>query len=154
MDFKKDENDKVMRMPSTTLKVYIREYDKVNEVEGEWVEVLDIYKQWEDTPFADLFNLYMDTDFYSYEIDFSSYSNKSVQVAFRYVGMYGNTMQLDAISITNELVDGIGNIRQNLENLNVYRIDGVAVLKNVSLDELKYLPKGLYIVNGRKVFIR
>jgi len=36
----------------------------------------------------------------------------------------------------------------------VYDLQGVLRMKTANLDEVKQLPSGLYIVNGKKVLIR
>ena len=146
--------DFVNRLPSTTMKIYVREIDNISSEEGEWIEILDIYDQWVDTSFEDLFNLYFNSEFFHYEIGLSDYSGKSVQVAFRYVGMYGNTMELDAISIENNNQDSIESVSSDNELLTVYGIDGVELLRNATRDDLNMLSKGIYIINGKKVVIR
>lgn len=45
---------------------------------------------------------------------------------------------------------GVGELAKD-EQVSVFRIDGVQVLKDAPKSELKKLPRGLYIVNGRKV---
>jgi hypothetical protein len=37
---------------------------------------------------------------------------------------------------------------------NVYSINGVCLLTNAKAEDLKQLEPGIYIINGRKVFIR
>ncbi len=146
--------DFVNRLPSTTMKIYIREIDEISSEVGEWVEILNIYDEWVNTSLEELFNTYSNSEFFRYEIDLSDYSGKSIQVAFRYVGMYGNTMELDAISIENNSQDGIESINADNELLTVYGIDGVELLRNATTDDLNVLSKGIYIINGKKVVIR
>ena len=49
---------------------------------------------------------------------------------------------------------GIGGISEDATDLTVYGIDGVCVLRNATVQDLKNLQKGIYIVNGKKVAIR
>ena len=93
MDFKEGK-----RKPSTTLKIYVRSNG------GEWVMLKDMYDEWVETSFADLFNNYFDSKFRKYSFGLAEYAGTDVQVAFQFVGMYGNTMEIDAFQITDAAV--------------------------------------------------
>lgn len=141
------------RFISATIKVYIREVDSVNDIKSEWIELLDISNSWNDVSLEDLFNNYLDATFYQYELDLSDYADKSVELAFRYVGMYGNTMELDAIYI-DRVVNDVSVIENDPISFDVYGIDGRCVLKNVNYSDIENLPKGIYIINKEKVLVR
>lgn len=96
-------NDFINKKSSTTMQILIREEG------GEWEELLDIYDEWEEVPFSELFEKHSGSTFFSYKIDLAEYEEKNVQVAFRFVGMYGNTMELDAVKITDTF-SSVGNI--------------------------------------------
>lgn len=81
----------INRQPSTTLKVMVRPEG------GEWEELFDVYDEWKDLSLQELFNQYMETAFRSYNLPLDRFMGKKVQVAFRFVGQYGNTMYLDAV---------------------------------------------------------
>ena len=94
-------NDFKDRSPSTTLKIYIRSNG------GEWVMLKDLYDEWAETPFDELFNNYFNVEFRQLSFDLAEYAGTDVQVAFQFVGMYGNTMEIDAFQITDATVVGV-----------------------------------------------
>ena len=87
-------NEFINRKPSTVLKIYLRSNG------GEWKMLHDLYDEWDEKSLSELFNNYFDADFYNYEFDLSEYAGTDVQVAFQFVGMYGNTMAIDEFKIT------------------------------------------------------
>ena len=48
----------------------------------------------------------------------------------------------------------INNIYNKTENVDVYTIDGIKRLSKASVNEINALPKGVYIVNGKKIVIK
>ena len=48
----------------------------------------------------------------------------------------------------------INNIYNKTENVDVYTIDGVKCLSKASINEINALPKGVYIINGKKIIIK
>ena len=54
----------------------------------------------------------------------------------------------------NVITVGIEDILNDATSFEVYTINGVRVLRNASTEDLKQLDKGIYIINGQKVFIR
>ena len=46
------------------------------------------------------------------------------------------------------------NIYNKIDNVDVYTIDGVKRLSKASVNEINALPKGVYIVNGKKIVIK
>lgn len=48
----------------------------------------------------------------------------------------------------------INNIYNKTENVDVYTIDGVKCLSKASINEINALPKGVYIINGKKIVIK
>lgn len=82
------------RKPSTVLKVYLRSDG------GEWTLIKDLYEEWSETSLEVMFNNYFDVAFFDYEFDLSEYAGTDVQVAFQFVGMYGNTMEIDKFQVT------------------------------------------------------
>ena len=48
----------------------------------------------------------------------------------------------------------INNIYNKTENVDVYTIDGVKCLSKANVNEINALPKGVYIVNGKKIVIK
>ena len=46
------------------------------------------------------------------------------------------------------------NIYNKIENVDVYTIDGIKRLSKASVNEINALPKGVYIVNGKKIVIK
>ncbi len=86
------------RKPSTTLKIYIRSNG------GEWVMLKDLYEEWAETSLNNLFNNYSSVEFRQLSFDLAEYAGTDVQVAFQFVGMYGNTMEIDAFQITDATV--------------------------------------------------
>ena len=91
-------NDFKDRSPSTTLRIYIRSNG------GEWVMLKDLHDEWAETPFDELFNNCFNVEFRNYSFGLSEYKDTDVQVAFQFVGMYGNTMEIDAFQITDATV--------------------------------------------------
>lgn len=140
--------DFVVRKPSTTLKVCVRE-----GTEGEWTEIFDVYDEWEETPFDDLFNKYMGSEFRRYELDLSDFSGKNVDVAFRFVGKYGNTMEIDAVGIDNHGT-AVDIVEMKAKEFDVYNLAGVCVLRRATLADVEKLDKGIYVVNGRKIAVK
>lgn len=93
------------RKPSTTLKIHIRSNG------GEWTLLKDIYDDWAETPFKTLFENHFSAEFFRYTFDLSQYAGTEVQIAFQFVGMYGNTMEVDEFNVTEATlgVEKIGN---------------------------------------------
>jgi len=48
----------------------------------------------------------------------------------------------------------INNIYNKIENVDVYTIDGIKRLSKANVNEINALPKGVYIVNGKKIVIK
>ena len=48
----------------------------------------------------------------------------------------------------------INNIYNKIENVDVYTIDGIKRLSKANVNEINALPKGVYIVNGKKIIIK
>lgn len=48
----------------------------------------------------------------------------------------------------------INNIYNKTENVDVYTIDGIKCLSKANINEINALPKGVYIVNGKKIVIK
>ena len=48
----------------------------------------------------------------------------------------------------------INNIYNKIENVDVYTIDGIKRLSKANVNEINALPKGIYIVNGKKIVIK
>ena len=48
----------------------------------------------------------------------------------------------------------INNIYNKTENVDVYTIDGIKRLSKASVNEINALPKGVYIINGKKIIIK
>ena len=71
---------------------------------------------------------------------------------------------VDAYKKTDEwkdffLIEGtttgiINNIYNKIENVDVYTIDGIKRLSKASVSEINALPKGIYIINGKKIIIK
>ena len=48
----------------------------------------------------------------------------------------------------------INNIYNKIDNVDVYTIDGIKCLSKASVNEINALPKGIYIINGKKIIIK
>lgn len=48
----------------------------------------------------------------------------------------------------------INNIYNKTENVDVYTIDGIKCLSKANISEINALPKGVYIINGKKIIIK
>lgn len=48
---------------------------------------------------------------------------------------------------------GVEGIFSDAEELNVYNVNGVLILRNAKASDLKQLDNGIYIVNGKKIFL-
>ena len=48
----------------------------------------------------------------------------------------------------------INNIYNKTENVDVYTIDGIKRLSKANINEINALPKGVYIINGKKIVIK
>jgi len=46
------------------------------------------------------------------------------------------------------------NIYNKIDNVDVYTIDGIKRLSKASVNEINALPKGVYIINGKKIIIK
>lgn len=91
--------DFVNRKPSTTLKVMLRADG------GEWQEIYDVYNEWAEESFSTLFNSCFDSNYHPVALSLADYAGKEVQVAFRFVGKFGNTMEIDAVRISGKAED-------------------------------------------------
>lgn len=48
----------------------------------------------------------------------------------------------------------INNIYNKIDNVDVYTIDGIKRLSKANVNEINALPKGIYIINGKKIVIK
>lgn len=156
-------NDFKNRKPSTTLKIHIRSNG------GEWTLLKDIYDDWVETPFKTLFENHFNTSFFRYTFDLSQYEGTEVQIAFQFVGIYGNTMEVDEFNVTEATlgVEEIGNndrVRPRAyvengniviascgaKNVDIYQanaglVTSVALDGNTVINSAE-LPKGIYLL--------
>lgn len=86
---------------SLTLQVYVREDG------GEWVELLDLYDLYEEYDFMTLLYDYSSTENILHAVSLTSYEGKTVQVAFRAVGVDGNTIAIDAVKVATAEVEAL-----------------------------------------------
>lgn len=109
--------------PSTTLKVMAR------ETGGEWTELYDVFNEWKDYGLKDLFDNYSESSYHFTELSLEQFAGKSMQIAFRFVGKYGNTMEIDAVSVTGKQggAAGIGKISAAAPEVTVH--DGSIVVR-------------------------
>ena len=49
---------------------------------------------------------------------------------------------------------GIGQLEYNQSPITVYSLEGVLVGRNMTHKMLKKLPKGVYIINGQKCYVK
>lgn len=83
----------VNRVVAATLKVYLRENG------GEWKEIYDIEPAWRDYTLKQLFNEHFGQTSQDVVIPLDGYEGKKLEFAFRYVGLRGNTMELDKVMV-------------------------------------------------------
>ena len=76
----------------------VRVYASVNN--GEWVELYDLFSDFENMDFLDLLIYYSDLNWWHYQIDLDDYVGKNIRLAFQYQGMYGDSFNLDAVSVS------------------------------------------------------
>ncbi|MDY3732660.1 MAG: hypothetical protein SO001_06235 [Alloprevotella sp.] len=109
--------------PSTTLKVMAR------ETGGEWTELYDVFNEWKDYGLKDLFDNYSESSYHFTELSLEQFAGKSMQIAFRFVGKYGNTMEIDAMRVTGKQgsAAGIGKISASAPEVTVH--DGSIVVR-------------------------
>lgn len=88
------------KKPSTTLQVMVR------PAEGEWTKLYDVYDEWADSELKELFDNYSASTYHPIALSLAGYEGKEVQVAFRFVGKFGNTMELDAICVKSPIGGG------------------------------------------------
>ena len=88
------------KKPSTTLKVMAR------EVGGDWTELHDLYNEWKDYELKELFDNYSSSSYHLLQLPLDSLAGKEIQVAFRFVGKFGNTMELDAVCVKGTASSG------------------------------------------------
>lgn len=50
--------------------------------------------------------------------------------------------------------NSIANVDSNVQNMDVYRIDGVRILTGADNQAIRHLPKGVYLINGAKYITR
>lgn len=89
-------NDFLVRKSSHNMYVLIRE-----EGSEQWVELMNLFDEWKDAEFKELMNNHFSSQFKKYEFSLHKYVGKKVQVAFRYKGIYGNTMEVDAVQVAS-----------------------------------------------------
>ena len=109
--------------PSTTLKVMAR------ETGGEWTELYDVFNEWKDYGLKDLFDNYSESSYHFTELSLEQFAGKSMQIAFRFVGKYGNTKEIDAVRVTGKQggAAGIGKISASAPEVAVH--DGSIVVR-------------------------
>lgn len=83
------------KVPATTLKLMAR-----GAGDTEWTEVFNVFDRWADYELGELFNNYSGRKFYKYDLDMKEFDNRKVNFAFRFVGIYGNAMAVDAVRVT------------------------------------------------------
>lgn len=83
----------INRVVAATLKVYLRENG------GEWKEIYDIEPAWRDFTLKQLFNEHFGQTSQDVVIPLTGYEGKKLEFAFRYVGLRGNTMELDKVMV-------------------------------------------------------
>ena len=59
--------------------------------------------------------------------------------------------RLEPLEVSAETVTGIENLYGNSRRMTVYTLDGILVSRDATPRDLRQLPKGVYIVNGRKM---
>ncbi len=100
LDFSDSNNIKFKeKVPATTMKIQIREDG------GEWVQLYDVYDDWKNGyDFQELLNNSR-SSYWFYQFGLSDYVGKKVQVAFQFVGIMGNVMELDAVKVGVPVVE-------------------------------------------------
>ncbi len=88
------------RQISATLKVLVKEEN------ADWVEVWDASTKWLETSLMDLFSA-TPSAMEEFTIALSSFEGKKVNIAFQYVGIDGNTILIDAVSVGLPQLDGV-----------------------------------------------
>lgn len=67
------------------------------------------------------------------------------------------TMPAKDITVTGtfEIIDAINEILSSDQKVDVYNLNGIKIFEKVSAkDALKSLPKGIYIINGQKIYVK
>lgn len=67
------------------------------------------------------------------------------------------TMPAKDITVTGtfEIIDAINEILSSGQKVDVYNLNGIKIFEKVSAkDALKSLPKGIYIINGQKIYVK
>ena len=99
------------------------------ETGGEWTELYDVFNEWKDYGLKDLFDNYSESSYHFTELSLEQFAGKSMQIAFRFVGKYGNTMEIDAVRVTGKQgsAAGIGKISAAAPEVTVH--DGSIVVR-------------------------
>ena len=127
--------------PSTTLKVMAR------ETGGEWTELYDVFNEWKDYGLKDLFDNYSESSYHPTELSLEQFAGKSMQIAFRFVGKYGNTMEIDAVRVTGKAGSEAGISKIGTEVPEVTVCDGSIVVRGHVGGVTVYDESGRQIAN-------
>jgi len=58
------------------------------------------------------------------------------------------------VAVSADIEQQARNIYNKIDNVDVYTIDGVKRLSKANVNEINALPKGIYIINGKKIIIK
>lgn len=74
------------------------------EGDEEWTVVKDYYEDYKDYTLSELYDIYP-LELSKEQIDLSAFVGKRIQIAFRYYGTDGNSMIIDAVSVSNPALE-------------------------------------------------
>lgn len=74
------------------------------EGDEEWTVVKDYYEDYKDLTLSELYDIYP-LELSKEQIDLSAFVGKRIQIAFRYYGTDGNSMIIDAVSVSNPALE-------------------------------------------------
>ena len=74
------------------------------EGDEEWTVVKDYYEDYKDYTLLELYDIYP-SELSKEQIDLSAFVGKRIQIAFRYYGTDGNSMIIDAVSVSNPALE-------------------------------------------------
>ena len=74
------------------------------EGDEEWTVVKDYYEDYKDYTLLELYDIYP-LELSKEQIDLSAFVGKRIQIAFRYYGTDGNSMIIDAVSVSNPALE-------------------------------------------------
>lgn len=121
---------------------------EINQFNGEWDYMEGLYV----VNFLFSSDAYTANEIQAIEISFDGISNDEGQIVIDPIILENE--ESSALRKTKSSTAGVMSLGVQQDNIAVYNLQGVLVKENMTASDINTLPKGLYIINGKKVIIK